>query len=92
MTYELAEQLKNAGFPQNRCLCGQVPCPICKGGDIENAVHYPDLSELIEACGDDFLELVKAPKEILPTLKMCWNAKPLLIGSYLDCFIFSFIF
>lgn len=46
MTYELAKQLKEAGFPVRKvCLCESEVC-----------VHitYPTLSELIEACGEQF--------------------------------------
>lgn len=49
MTYELAKQLKDAGFPQN--------------GTPLNMVNYADLSELIEACGDDFRNLEKHDEE-----------------------------
>lgn len=58
MTYELASQLKEAGFPQiksdgrNRnghyIVDGKVPC------------FDPTLAELIAACGDDFEDL-RAP-------------------------------
>lgn len=43
MNYELAKELKDAGFPQE-----------CHGYKIfssENLPYYPNLSELIEACG-----------------------------------------
>ena len=64
MNYELAKQLKDAGFPQisenvlrnisleeemNRQLIGQESNYICN----------PTLSELIEACGDRFEVLVR---------------------------------
>jgi len=64
MNYELAKQLKDAGFPQisenvlrnisleeemNRQLIGQESNYICN----------PTLSELIEACGDRFDALIK---------------------------------
>jgi hypothetical protein len=45
MNYELAKQLKEAGFPETDCLCGS------DYGD------HPSLSELIEACGDNHFEL-----------------------------------
>lgn len=58
MTYDLAKQLKDAGFPQTKT-----------DGTLKNG-HYiaegrepcfdPTLSELIEACGDDFYSLVYA--------------------------------
>lgn len=49
ITYELAKELKDAGFPQNiepdLIYAGEVPA------------QFPTLSELIEACGDDFEKL-----------------------------------
>jgi hypothetical protein len=56
MTYELARKLKDAGFPQTKTdgtfrnghyvVEGKEPC------------FDPTLTELIEACGDDFYSLV----------------------------------
>ena len=57
MNYELAKQLKDAGFPQEGegKYFGMV--------DV-NARHYiPTLSELIEACGDDFMALNKSGQD-----------------------------
>lgn len=52
---ELLKQLKDAGFPQkSRC-----DCPDCKG--IDGDAYPPTLSELIEACGDDFYILSNNP-------------------------------
>jgi len=49
MTYALAKQLKDAGFPiRKTCLCEEDVCV---------HIEYPTLSELIEACGDSFGEL-----------------------------------
>lgn len=51
MNYELAKQLKDAGFPlKERVIMSQ---------QIGNELHqisewYPTLSELIEACGEEF--------------------------------------
>ena len=42
MNYELAKELKDAGFPQHE------PCDTCPRMDF----CTPTLSELIEACGD----------------------------------------
>ena len=44
LNYKLAKQLKEAGFPQEFANC------------TENGINYyaPILSELIEACGEDF--------------------------------------
>ncbi len=61
MNYELAKQLKEAGFPQGRIdegHCNQCDCHL---GD----AHIPTLSELIEAC----------PKE-LPEGKEGWGKHP----------------
>ena len=51
MNYELARELKAAGFPQTR--------PVYLSGRIPNEVFvsYPTLEELIEACGDEILGL-----------------------------------
>lgn len=53
MNYELAKQLKDAGFPW-------------KGPFFENEEYYreyyPTLSELIEACGDKFDALVSSER------------------------------
>ena len=44
MNYKLAKELKDAGFPVEWFIFSW---------------RYPTLSELIEACGDEFLELLK---------------------------------
>ena len=56
MPYELAKQLKDAGFPQphhnEQCTkndCYMLPCPNSR----------PTLEELIEACGDDCVFVAK---------------------------------
>lgn len=48
MNYELAKQLKEVGFPQVQ--------PNCSHTDFNDCTN-PTLSELIRACGDDFLLL-----------------------------------
>lgn len=54
MTYELAKELRDAGFPQ-KLPSGSFTI---YGGQIkdtktnENAIYVPTLSELIEACGE----------------------------------------
>ena len=55
MDYELAEQLKHAGFPQ-RLNRDDRENQILTDNEL---VHYPDLSELIEACGEPFAFLKK---------------------------------
>jgi hypothetical protein len=51
MTTELIKQLKDAGFPKEF-----VNTELTHGG-------YPTLSELIEACGDHFIELERIDKK-----------------------------
>lgn len=52
MTYELTKKLKDAGFPIK-------PYPFPGTDNLEEAEWYekyiPTLSELIEACGDEFM-------------------------------------
>jgi len=52
MTYELAKQLKDAGFTNAKLWYADDATPTDK-------FPYPDLGELIEACGDGFLMLKK---------------------------------
>lgn len=49
MNYELAKQLKDAGFLKI-ILCGREDAHEIKGCGECDAEHYPTLSELIEAC------------------------------------------
>ena len=49
--YKLAKELKDAGFPQHQ------PCG--------SECYIPSLSELIEACGDDFENLVRTDEKNL---------------------------
>lgn len=56
MTYEDALELKNAGFPQYGE--GKKTGSINSEGRGE-AIYIPTLEELIEACGDRFLQLEK---------------------------------
>jgi len=59
MNYELAKELKEAGFPQDG---HRRACPHGRGcNSDECAVSYPTLSELIEACGEEFYSLTKNP-------------------------------
>jgi hypothetical protein len=56
MDYELAKQLKDAGFPQKEPngfsgLLAHVK------GNADDSTYYPTLEELIEACGDHFFTL-----------------------------------
>lgn len=61
MNYELAKQLKDAGFPQIHNWCEEhkhddVECPI-NSYESNRDADIPTLEELIEACGDDFGEV-----------------------------------
>lgn len=67
MTYELAKELKDAGFPQEGE--GSVLFdPYClETGKVHDTSHceayVPTLSELIEACGEKFGVLLRRDKE-----------------------------
>ncbi len=56
MTYELAKQLKDAGFPQNPMVTvpGRYLYDDSKALLKPTAVYAPTLSELISALGDNF--------------------------------------
>lgn len=60
MNYELAKELKDAGFPQEYALCKPRDNAYLFGGDKE-AVFNPLLEELIEACECPRLLLMKSP-------------------------------
>lgn len=49
MNYELAKELKDSGFPGNPQL------DVLESWEEHEEVDFPTLSELIEACGKDFL-------------------------------------
>ena len=60
MNYELAKQLKDAGFPQE----GEDFITESDGYarySSNNTAYNPSLSELVEACGNDFKKLAKVP-------------------------------
>lgn len=59
MNYELAKQLKDAGFPIESCSVG----PNCEQWWYfpgEEAIHAPTLEELIAACGENLASLQNA--------------------------------
>lgn len=59
MNYELAKQLKDAGFPQKGA-GSKIANPHAHDDDESVEITYaPTLEELIEACGDRFLGLLK---------------------------------
>ena len=67
MNYELAKELKDAGFPQDgkEGLYVDFEGKVEFEGDpknpkIEDLFYCPTLSELIEACGDKFIQLEKS--------------------------------
>lgn len=73
MTYELAKKLKEAGFPQygkNREVDGGLAMTN-ESGTLEGC-YIPTLSELIEACGEDFWALYKVGTRETPDWK--WEA------------------
>ena len=54
MNYELAKELKDAGFPQDYSQ-GVLAHFVFEADDItSDSAYEPTLSELIEACGDRF--------------------------------------
>lgn len=62
MNYELAKQLKNAGFTvgTTEMFCSECKQenPMCEHtSDKIEWLHVPALEELIEACGDEFILL-----------------------------------
>ena len=63
MNYKLSKQLKDAGFPQDGDGKPYSIVAELRGEDIcsdgKENVYYPTLSELIEACGDDFTYIWK---------------------------------
>lgn len=59
MNYELAKQLKYAGFPQGEPYNNYLYCD--EHEDLEHteecSAYIPTLEELIEACGEDLIEI-----------------------------------
>jgi hypothetical protein len=54
MDYELAKQLKDAGFPQTR---NDASIISPTNDELVETLMYPTLEELIEACGEQFKRL-----------------------------------
>lgn len=65
MNYELAQKLKDAGFPQGGAFMGKNGNKVLTDDNNENQVIVPTLSELIEACGEEFRNLTKE--------SYCWS-------------------
>lgn len=60
MTYELAKELKDAGFPEGNKQFIERDGTIIGINEWHNdAIFSPTLEELIEACGKDFIALDK---------------------------------
>jgi len=57
MNYDLAKKLMDAGFPYD----WKNWFPLSKDTEVPSFfTQYPNLSDLIKACGDDFFGLLKA--------------------------------
>lgn len=64
INYELAKELKEAGFPspeplEKKFLSDEFKGDIVFGTEDDEPVYLPTLSELIEACGEGLKELVR---------------------------------
>lgn len=64
LTYGKAKELKDAGFPQKYINIYDQTCSDPKHGTLAHmgvccGLYEPTLSELIEACGDAFLQLYR---------------------------------
>lgn len=82
MNYELAKELKEAGFPQKTGMYARAEKCDCKVFGLDALCHMayiPTLSELIEACGEGFASLHKTNKQTDHNeLSDWWVAKGLL--------------
>ena len=65
MNYELCKKLKEAGFPFKKHHLGILHL------DVTTPANYPTLSELIEACGEEFRDL----RRIKEGLWDAWGGK-----------------
>ena len=74
MTYQLAKQLKDAGFKQsgNGYILEPANRLINEQEAAKEQCYAPTLSELIEACGDNFYDLVHRVSKV--SKKMEWVA------------------
>lgn len=77
MIYELAKELKDAGFPQKSGFhASNAKNCNCNTRGLATSCHLaylPTLSELIEACGEGFESLVRADYE---DIGVEWEAYP----------------
>lgn len=74
MNYELALELKNAGFPLQECTLEGCYYSGDSLDEDDKNYHYPTLSELIEACGLYFGSLVQCQKPIGQISKYLCNS------------------
>lgn len=89
MNYELAKELKDAGFPLKYTkviyaifdlIVYDGDEEVKKEGGFADYAIMPTLSELIEACGDRFIELKKSTKLIQEKeIENCWRANGLMV-------------
>jgi|SRR6185369_16818238 len=70
MTYELAKQLKDAGFPQKQLKLVDAYEQALE----KEQVYIPSLSELIEACADKFDSLCRNRRGLLGHEFVVWIA------------------
>lgn len=63
MNYELAKELKDAGFPQKErsIIVGNEDSFVADPTRLNEWLYAPTLSELIEACGERFAGIEKDP-------------------------------
>ncbi len=88
MNYELAQELKEAGFPQGGAgewATGYVEHPPITGTLDEPVQFYmPTLSELIEACGDKFTKLETNTLGVNDSKWAAWSGDLVEFGSTLE--------
>lgn len=66
MNYKLAKQLKDNGFPQpdsGNYQCETIHAYHYESPEHDADVHFPNLSELIEACGKNIMSIRKVWNE-----------------------------
>lgn len=73
MNYELTLKLKETGFPLKKCSVGP-DCAQWLYFKNKEAIHTPTLSELIEACGDEFHCLIHATNMGVDSNHSFWSA------------------
>lgn len=80
MTYELAKELKEAGYPQREPNSPEPHDRYCGYGlgfCFDDGVYCPSLSELIVACGDGFYSLIYV-------MRNDWRCFSERDGDYID--------